>query len=170
MFYTVLFDSVCAIYNGRATSSSHDYCLTEHCSGSRSDGSGGTWSCSVEAHVGRRRASTDELAGRTRVATQQLHVPSVSSAVQLGCAGGFPGRISLEMPSVPASSQRAGGFFFQEQLAPGKVDVDAPLVGVGHPRAPRCLIRCEWKMDYKMMANTGNSDSTRVHSPLDVFV
>ena len=84
-------------------------------------------------------ASTDELAGRTRVATQQLHVPSVSSAVQLGCAGGFPGRISLEMPSVPASSQRAEGFFFQEQLAPGKVDVDAPLVGVGHPRAPRCL-------------------------------
>ena len=107
--------------------------------GSMSDGSGGTWSCSVEAHVGRRRASTDELAGRTRVATQQLHVPSVSSAVQLGCAGGFPGRISLEMPSVPASSQRAEGFFFQEQLAPGKVDVDAPLVGVRHPRAPRCL-------------------------------
>ena len=32
------------------------------------------------------------------------------------------------------------------------------------------FIRCEWKMDYKMMANTGNSDSTRVHSPLDVFV
>ena len=32
------------------------------------------------------------------------------------------------------------------------------------------FIRCEWKMDYKMMANTGNSDSTMVHSPLDVFV
>ena len=32
------------------------------------------------------------------------------------------------------------------------------------------VIRCEWKMEYKMMANTGNSDSTRVHSPLDVFV
>ena len=32
------------------------------------------------------------------------------------------------------------------------------------------FIRCEWKIDYKMMANTGNSDSTRVHSPLDVFV
>ena len=31
------------------------------------------------------------------------------------------------------------------------------------------FIRCEWKMDYKMMANTGNSDSTRVHSPLDVL-
>ena len=88
------------------------YCSTEHCSGSRSDGSGGTWSCSIEAVVGRQRASTDELAGRTRVAAQQLHVPSVSSAVQLGCAGGFPGRIPLEMPSVPAASQHAEGFFF----------------------------------------------------------
>ena len=48
------------------------------------------------------------------------------------------------MPSVPASSQRAEGFFFQEQLAPGKVDVDAPLVGVGHPRAPRCL--ASWRV------------------------
>ena len=56
----------------------------------------------------------------------------------------FPGRISLEMPSVPASSQRAEGFFFQEQLAPGKVDVDAPLVGVGHLRAPHCL--ASWRV------------------------
>ena len=31
------------------------------------------------------------------------------------------------------------GSFFKSNLPHGKVDVDAPLVGVGHPRAPRCL-------------------------------
>ena len=45
----------------------------------------------------RRGVATGELACRTRVATQQLHVPSLSGAVQLDCAAGFTGRNQMEV-------------------------------------------------------------------------
>ena len=65
-------------------------------------------------------------------------VPSVSGAVQLGCAARFAGRIPMEVPPMPTTDQRAEGCFLQEQVVHGEAGVDVNLLGVGHPRAPCC--------------------------------
>ena len=78
---------------------------------------GGYWRTrcgSTEDHAGRRHVTADELTCPTKVAAHQLHVPSVSGAVQLDCTARIPGRVSTEVSPMQASDHR--GFDFAEYL------------------------------------------------------